>query len=74
MLVHERFSTLFAASTPGHTNVYPDDVTPAQIMGRLMEVYFGIEYQPPASGIFAGDSNHYAFRRLGEAPPSTSVP
>jgi hypothetical protein len=71
-LVREQFGTLFAAATPGHSNVFPEDVTPAQVMGRLQEAYFDVRYVPPGNGIYAGDSNHYAFRRLGDAPPTPS--
>jgi hypothetical protein len=69
-LVRERFGTLFAASTPGHAGIYPPDTTPAEILGRLLHAYFGDPYEPPGHGIFAASSDHYAFVRLGDAPPT----
>jgi hypothetical protein len=47
------FGTLFAASTPGFEDVFPDDVTPAQVMAYLLNVYFDAEMPIPASGTFA---------------------
>jgi hypothetical protein len=69
-LVRERFGTLFAASTPGRDEVFPDDVAPAQIMGRLMKAYFGMDLGEPGSGIFASGQNRYEFFGLGDAPPT----
>jgi hypothetical protein len=37
----ERTSTLFAALTPGTTNVFPDDIEPFDIFRRLADSYLG---------------------------------
>lgn len=68
--VREQFGTLFAAYTPGHEALYPPDITPAGVMGRLFEAYFGIPFREPGGGIFASDgSQAYRLSRIGDAPP-----
>lgn len=37
----EMFRTLFLASTPGRTAVFPDDVTPVNLIARLRNAYTG---------------------------------
>lgn len=69
--LRERFGTLFAAYTPGHEAVFPADVTPAEVMGRLFSAYFGLPFQAPGEGIFASEaSDPFRLVRLGDAPPS----
>jgi len=68
-LLRERFGTLFAAYTPGRTSVFPDDVTPAEVTGRLFDAYFGMPFVAPGDGIFASEDDHYRLVRLGDAPP-----
>lgn len=69
--LRERFGTLFAAYTPGHADVFPADVTPAEVMGRLFEAYFGVAFEAPGGGIFASDaSDPFRLARLGDAPPA----
>jgi len=69
--LRERFGTLFAAYTPGHESVFPNDVTPAEVMGRLLNTYFGLPFQAPRDGIFASEaSDPFRLVRLGDAPPA----
>ena len=42
----ERTANLFAAFTPGHSAVFPPDVTLVNVFGLLTESYFGREYDP----------------------------
>jgi hypothetical protein len=68
--VRERFGTLFAAYTPGQEAVFPPDVTPAEVMGRLFNAYFGLPFEAPRDGIFASEANDpFRLVRLGDAPP-----
>lgn len=49
----ERTGTLFAALTPGRTNVFPDDVSPVDMVRLLFDAYLGTDYGraiPPAGG------------------------
>ena len=46
----EHFSNFFAARTPGFSGLFPEDVSPVNILGRLFEAYLGrpyvaVEYQ-----------------------------
>ncbi|HET6746047.1 MAG TPA: hypothetical protein VFH90_09410 [Candidatus Limnocylindria bacterium] len=70
--VRERFGTLFAAFTPDQSEVFPDDVTPAQVMGLLLNAYFDVPYREPGDGIYASEADHYTLVRLGDAPPTPS--
>jgi hypothetical protein len=68
--LRERFGTLFAAYTPGHESVFPDDVTPAQVMVDLLNAYFGTSYPQPEMGTFASEISHpYDFTPVAEPPP-----
>ena len=68
--LRERFGTLFAAYTPGHESVFPDDVTPAQIMVDLLNTYFRTSYPQPNVGTFASEISHpYDFTKVPEPPP-----
>jgi hypothetical protein len=68
--LRERFGTLFAAYTPGENGVFPQDVTPAQIMVDLLNAYFGTDYPQPEKGTFASEISHpYDFTRVAEPPP-----
>ncbi|HEX2767517.1 MAG TPA: hypothetical protein VHR55_12880 [Candidatus Limnocylindria bacterium] len=42
----ERTGTLFAAFTPGRTDVFPDDVSNVDIFRLLFDAYLGTEYGP----------------------------
>lgn len=42
----ERTSNLFAASTPGHPGLFPDDITPVDVMRLLRDAYLGTSYGP----------------------------
>ena len=44
----ERTSNLFAASTPGHADLFPDDITPVDVMRLLRDAYLGTSYGPVA--------------------------
>jgi len=68
--LRERFGTLFAAFTPGKSGVFPNDVTPAQIMVDLLNAYFGTDYPQPEKGTFASEISHpYDFTKVAEPPP-----
>jgi hypothetical protein len=68
--LRERFGTLFAAYTPGKTGVFPNDVTPSQIMVDLLNAYFGTDFPQPARGTFASEISHpYDFTKVPEPPP-----
>jgi hypothetical protein len=38
----ETLRSIFLAATPGHTDVFPDDVTPVNVLPRLLEAYTAI--------------------------------
>jgi hypothetical protein len=69
-LVRERFGSLFAADTPGHPGLFPDDVAPVEVMGRLLNTYFGVEVRDPGEGIFTTGNSQYDLIQLGDAPPT----
>jgi hypothetical protein len=49
----ERTGTLFAALTPGHVGLYPDDISPTDMLRLLFDAYFGTDYGralPPTDG------------------------
>lgn len=50
----ERFSTLFAARTPGRSEVFSDHQTPINIFPRLFNTYFGTHYPLLGDTTFAG--------------------
>jgi hypothetical protein len=52
--VLERTGTFFAALTPGHTAVFPDDIGPTEIFRDLFNAYLGTHYpraERPENGI-----------------------
>jgi hypothetical protein len=68
--LRERFGTLFAAYTPGRQGLYPEDVTPSQIMVNLLNAYFGTEFPQPGEGTFASEISHpFDFTQVREPPP-----
>ena len=68
--LRERFGTLFAAYTPRQEGVFPNDVTPAQVMVDLLNAYFGTNYPQPEMGTFASVISHpYDFTTVAEPPP-----
>ena len=49
--LRERTGILFAALTPGHTNLYPDDISPMNIFRLLADAYLGTDFgMAPGSG------------------------
>jgi hypothetical protein len=48
--LRERTSTLFAALTPGHDDVFPDDVAPQNITRYLADAYFDTNLGAAARG------------------------
>jgi hypothetical protein len=42
----ERTGTLVAARTPDHDGVYPDDVSPADLLRLVFDAYWGTDYGP----------------------------
>lgn len=68
--IRERFGTLFAAYTPGQSDVFPADVTPAQVMVDLFNAYFGQHFPQPASGTFASSGKDpFQLTQVPEPPP-----
>lgn len=68
--IRERFGTLFAAYTPGRSDVFPADVTPAQVMVDLLNAYFDQQFPQPASGTFASIGKYpFQLTRVPEPPP-----
>lgn len=45
--LNEFYSTFFAARTPGHHDVFPDDARPIEIFPRIFNAYFGDDYPIP---------------------------
>jgi hypothetical protein len=61
--VDERTSNFFAALTPGRESVFPEDITPVNIMRLLEDAYLGTEFgevEPLAEGL------HISPDELGE--------
>jgi hypothetical protein len=50
--LRERFGTLFAASTPGHPDLFPDDVSIGQVLPILFNAYLGTDVEVPESRYF----------------------
>ena len=50
--LRERFGNLFAASTPGHPNLFPDDVSIGQVLPMLFNAYLGTDIDVPDSRYF----------------------
>lgn len=48
----ERFSTLFAARTPGHPCLFGNAPTPVNLFPRIFAAYFGIEVPPQPGSLF----------------------
>jgi hypothetical protein len=46
------YATFFAARTPGHDNVFPDDARPIAIFPLLLGAYFGDDFPIPADRDF----------------------
>lgn len=41
----EHFRTFFAARTPGHGTLFPDDMSPVNLMPILLNAYFGTDLE-----------------------------
>ena len=55
--VDERTSNFFAALTPGHESLFPEDITPVNVMRLLEDAYLGTEFgevEPLADGLHIG--------------------
>ena len=50
--LRERFSILFAASTPRHPDLFPDDVSVGQVLPILFNAYLGTNINVPESRYF----------------------
>ncbi len=48
--LRERTSTLFAALTPGRSDVFPDDIAPQDIVRYLADAYFETDLGAAARG------------------------
>lgn len=64
--LRERFSTLFAASTPGRQHLFPDSVSIGQILPILFNAYLGTEIEVPES--------RYFFSRTADIFELTEIP
>ena len=64
--LRERFSILFAASTPGHPDLFPHDVTIGQVLPILFNAYLGTEIEVPES--------RYFFSRTADVFSLTEIP
>ena len=55
--VTDRTSNFFAALTPGHESLFPEDITPVNVMRLLSDAYLGTEFgevEPLADGLHIG--------------------
>ena len=69
-ILRERFGTLFAAYTPGHTGVFPADTTPAEVLVDLLNAYFDARLPEPGSGTFVSEGSHaFQVTRVPDPPP-----
>jgi len=50
--LRERFGILFAARTPGHSELFPEDVTIGQVLPILFNAYLGTDIEVPRSRYF----------------------
>jgi hypothetical protein len=50
--LRERFGILFAASTPGHPDLFPEDVTVGQVLPILFNAYLGTDVDVPEPRYF----------------------
>jgi hypothetical protein len=50
----ERFSSLFAARTPGHDDVFTESQTPVNVFPRLFNAYFGTDLPLQADATYFG--------------------
>lgn len=54
----ERSAILLAAHTPGHSNLFPDDITLVNVFGRLFGGYFGIYIPDQPDLVFRWDDSN----------------
>jgi hypothetical protein len=54
----ERSANLFAAYTPGHDALFPDDITLVNVFGRLFGAYFGIEVPTQPNVLYRWDDGN----------------
>jgi hypothetical protein len=54
----ERSANLFAALTPGHPNLFPQDITLVNVFGRLLHGYFGIDVPQQPNLVFRWDDSY----------------
>jgi hypothetical protein len=52
----EHYANLFAATTPGHPGLFPDDVSPVNVFPILFNAYFDTDLALLPNGIYAWDS------------------
>jgi len=51
--IRERIANLFAARTPGHPGLFPDDITLVNVLPDLFRPYFGVDLgQQPNTSFF----------------------
>lgn len=53
----ERTANLFAAYTPGHSGVFPPDITLVNVFGRLFEAYVGRPYEEQPNTAYRWDDS-----------------
>jgi hypothetical protein len=54
----ERSANLFAAYTPGHPALFPDDITLVNVFGRLLGGYYGITIPEQADSLYRWDDTN----------------
>jgi hypothetical protein len=64
--LRERFGILFAARTPGHADLFPDDVTVGQVLPMLFNAYLSTDITVPEP--------EYYFSRTEDVFSLTAIP
>jgi hypothetical protein len=63
--IHERLANLFAARTPGHPDLFPDDITLVNVLPLLFGAYLDVDlpeqpntvyFRMPGAGLLPADS------------------
>ena len=52
----EHYANLFAASTPGKTGVFPEDISPVNVFRTLLNEYFDASLDMLPNGTYTWDS------------------
>jgi hypothetical protein len=52
--IHDRLANLFAARTPGHPDLFPDDITLVNVLPRLFGAYLNVELPVQPDTVYFG--------------------